>query len=374
MGEVRDGIGLAMSGGGFRAALFHLGALRRLDELGFLRRISRYSSVSGGSIVNALLALRWDSLTWDEATGVSGNLDSVLVRPIRQFCSRDIDTRAIAVGGLHPWKSIPEALQDLYDELYGGADLQALPDPDRADHPPEFFLNSTNTSTGDDFRFTRSYVADYRIGMIKAPRIKVSLAVAASSAFPPVLSPVVLDTSGMAFHPGPDQRPRFHDDPDYRVKQFLVDGGVYDNLGLEPVDDFRTILVSDAGAPFDGAPPPFFYADSAGMRSLAVSMDQNRRLRKRMLLDKAGLRQQTVGFWGIDTDIAGYGPVPGALPAPHSRIRDLARLRTRLDSFSEAEQERLINWGYAVCDASMRRYIVPDSTSRPAWPHPQRQV
>jgi NTE family protein len=48
----RRGIGLCLSGGGFRATLFHLGALRRLNELGLLSHpdFLTLSSVSGGSI------------------------------------------------------------------------------------------------------------------------------------------------------------------------------------------------------------------------------------------------------------------------------------------------------------------------------------
>src|SRR5918992_309760 len=52
----RDGIGLCLSGGGFRATLFHLGALRRLNELGVLHRIRTISSVSGGSLMALVLA------------------------------------------------------------------------------------------------------------------------------------------------------------------------------------------------------------------------------------------------------------------------------------------------------------------------------
>jgi NTE family protein len=44
-----DGIALCLSGGGFRASLFHLGALRRLHDLGILQRVSAISSVSGGA-------------------------------------------------------------------------------------------------------------------------------------------------------------------------------------------------------------------------------------------------------------------------------------------------------------------------------------
>src|SRR6516165_3718974 len=51
-------IALCLSGGGFRAALFHLGALRRLNELGILSRVDTIASVSGGSILAAHLATR----------------------------------------------------------------------------------------------------------------------------------------------------------------------------------------------------------------------------------------------------------------------------------------------------------------------------
>jgi len=52
-------LGLALSGGGFRATLFHLGSLWRLNELGLLRRINIITSVSGGSIISGALAACW---------------------------------------------------------------------------------------------------------------------------------------------------------------------------------------------------------------------------------------------------------------------------------------------------------------------------
>jgi len=52
-------VGLCLSGGGYRAAVFHLGSLIRLNEAGLLRRLRTVSSVSGGSIIAGLLGLRW---------------------------------------------------------------------------------------------------------------------------------------------------------------------------------------------------------------------------------------------------------------------------------------------------------------------------
>ena len=60
---------LALSGGGFRATLFHCGALLRLNELGYLTKISRISSVSGGSIASGMLAVSDGNEIYWEASG-----------------------------------------------------------------------------------------------------------------------------------------------------------------------------------------------------------------------------------------------------------------------------------------------------------------
>ena len=56
--KIPDSVGLSLSGGGFRATLFHLGAIRRLNEFGILPKLTTVSSVSGGSILNGFLATR----------------------------------------------------------------------------------------------------------------------------------------------------------------------------------------------------------------------------------------------------------------------------------------------------------------------------
>src|SRR3989475_12571395 len=63
-----DGVALCLSGGGYRAMLFHLGALWRINELGLLPRLSLSSRVSVGSIVAGLLGLKWQPFRFDSAT------------------------------------------------------------------------------------------------------------------------------------------------------------------------------------------------------------------------------------------------------------------------------------------------------------------
>src|ERR1700722_12142173 len=63
--KLEDGVGLCLSGGGFRAMLFHLGSFIRLNELGLLPKIDRVSSVSGGSLAAGILAAGWAELDFD---------------------------------------------------------------------------------------------------------------------------------------------------------------------------------------------------------------------------------------------------------------------------------------------------------------------
>jgi hypothetical protein len=74
-----DGVGLCLSGGGYRAMLFHLGTLRRLNETGWLRRLTHVSSVSGGSITAARLGMVWDKLEFG-AGGVAANFGALVER------------------------------------------------------------------------------------------------------------------------------------------------------------------------------------------------------------------------------------------------------------------------------------------------------
>jgi len=232
---------------------------------------------------------------------------------------------------------------------------------------PRFVFNATNLQTGRLFRISKPYMADYRVGRIDAPDLPVARAVAASSAFPPVLSPVMIDTSRMAWQR--IEGANLYGDVRYRGVLQLTDGGAYDNLGLETVDDFSVILVSDAGAPFK------FETDinptwlQQPLRALDIATDRARGLRKRYLIDLAAARNQKVAYWGIDTAIAEYG-LPDALPAKTTITQPLAHIRTRLNPFDAAEQGRLINWGYALADAAVRRFGPEAAGPQPSWPEP----
>ena len=91
------GVALCLSGGGYRAMLFHLGTLWRLNEAGYLPKLDWVSSVSGGSITAGVLGAVWSRLEFDDA-GVSRRFHSEVVVPIRRLAGKTIDVGAIIKG------------------------------------------------------------------------------------------------------------------------------------------------------------------------------------------------------------------------------------------------------------------------------------
>lgn len=347
------GIGLAISGGGYRAMLFHLGSFLRLFELGLLKELDRISSVSGGSITSAKIALEWNRLN------SRADFMNHVVGPIRKLAGITIDVPSVAGGVLLPG-SVADRISGFYRKhLFGDATLQQLPDA------PRFVINATSVETGSLWRFSKPYMRDWRVGKVDKPDVLLADAVTASSAFPPVLSPYVLevDPSDFSFvEPGVD--PRFLSDIS------LTDGGVYDNLGLETVwKRYQTVLVSDAGGRLAQDPsPPADWARHA-LRAIDIIHGQVSSVRKRQVIASYYAQLRTGAYWGIASDIAKY-QLPSALPAPLARTRELAETATRLKKLSSDHQERLINWGYAVCDAAIRKHYPPASPPAPAFPYP----
>ena len=92
--KFEEGIALCLSGGGYRAMLFHLGALWRLYELGILKDVKRISSVSGGSITAAALGRRWSQLSFKPAA-VRKDFEALVVKDVRALARKTIDAFSI---------------------------------------------------------------------------------------------------------------------------------------------------------------------------------------------------------------------------------------------------------------------------------------
>jgi NTE family protein len=357
------GIGLALSGGGFRATLFHLGTVWRLNELGWLPKLTRITSVSGGSITSGVLGHHWKNLIFDDS-GVATNVIDEVAEPLRGFCKRNIDVSSGVAGLIRPFRSISQMVASKYRKyLFGDATLQDFPSDSEG---PRFILYATSLQTGASFRFSKPYMADYKVGRVDSPEVSLATAVAASSAFPPALSPVVLKADGYKWTPmkGAD----LFKDENFRSRLYLTDGGVYDNLGLEVLwDRYQTVLVSDAGAPLGTLAKPSKLWLSQTVRVLGIISEQTRALRKRRLVGDYIAKVRGGAYWGIASHADDYR-LADAIIKDNDLTLSLKRIRTRLNKFSDKEQGHLINWGYALTDTAMRKHVLPGETQPGSWP------
>jgi NTE family protein len=361
--RVQPGLALCLSGGGYRAMLFHLGALWRLNELGFLPRLDRVSSVSGGSITAGALGHGWSRLDLDEH-GVARAFVAAVVEPVRGLAGRTIDIPVVLLGALLPG-SIGDRLAGSYARhLFGDATLQDLPDR------PRFVFNATNLQSGVLWRFSKPFMADYRVGTVERPTTRLALAVAASSAFPPVLSPVRprLEPGDYAAGQGTLTA------DEYRRRPMLTDGGVYDNLGLETAwKRYDTVLVSDGGGQYQAQPDVQANWLHQTRRVIGTIDSQVRALRKRQVIGGLAAGAREGAYWSIWSEVADFR-LADALDAPDARAKELAHVSTRLKKLDARTQERLVNWGYAICDTAIRKHVRPGTPPPAALPYPEAAI
>jgi predicted acylesterase/phospholipase RssA len=224
--------GLALSGGGFRASLYHLGVIRYLRDAGLIQNVNQITSVSGGSVVAAHMVLNWDRYCGsdEEFDQVSGDLIRFLQMDVRNRIVRRFPLASMVNWGrrtvrLQAWRQYTRAglLEQHYQKfLYGDVGLFSLPDT------PRLYILSTDLSEGSLCAFHRDGLLLHRrtasghdefekqqIGLAT-----VAMAVAASSAFPGFFPPLELRGSDVGALEGEFSRHAF------------TDGGIYDNLGL----------------------------------------------------------------------------------------------------------------------------------------------
>jgi NTE family protein len=388
--DAHSGPALCLSGGGFRATLFHLGAIRRLNELGVLSKIGVVTSVSGGSVLNGRLAVCWSQLQRDDQ-GRFTNFDELLAQPLRDFCGRDLRTPLLVGERLNPlrwphllldWGAISgNALARAYQTLFQHTMLSDLPAPIPG-AAPRFVFCATCFHTGACWHFhggPQGRMGDFYSGYTSTARVSVAEAVAASSAFPPAFAALRLRVSDRVFTRSDPwgtcrepSRKRDHWDVTLARHVALTDGGVYDNLGVEPIwDRSACILVSDAGRPFLNKNRCSQAIVPRLSRTVAISMEQVGAVRKRWFIERIRRKDQLGAFWGLTTPIEDYG-VEGAL-AYGTQCRPLfAAVRTDFNAFTEGECACLENHGYTLADAAIRSRaptLCPSPLPATSWPY-----
>lgn len=370
------GIGLCLSGGGYRAMLFHLGVLWRLAELGYfgsgdrqgmhgpIGSLQRVSSVSGGSIVAGVLGIAWDDLRVDDEDLLE-RFRELVVNPIENFA----DQTTVSVWTA-AWAAVVSTVNRQVTRvyrrrLYGRKTLQDLPDS------PRFVINATNLQSGALWRFSKPFTRDWRVGEIKNPTDSIAKVVGASSAFPPFLSPARFKYDESAYTPGSGSGLQ---KPPYTTRPTLSDGGVYDNLGLETVfKNFQTVIVSNAGGKYKAKEKILGDWALQSYRVMNTIDNQVRSLRKRVLISSLASLDKYGVYFSIRSDIDGY-PAANKLPCDRERARELANIPTDLAAKDVTTQRRLINWGYAICDAGIRSWVEDGLPPPTDFPYPDEGV
>lgn len=407
----RGKMGLALSGGGFRAAFFHLGVLARLAEIDALRDVEVLSTVSGGSIVGVHYYLELkclleskpdDQITRDDYVKIVARLQRYFLAGVQ----RNLRMRTL----LNPYYSLKMALShkysrskrigELYEqELYAKVEdmhecgtprlmknLKTKPKGESEDFKPKYvnwerfgkvpvlLINTTSLNSGHSWHFTASSMGEppglmnseidmseryRRLWYEDAPEdfedYPVGYAVAASACVPGLFNPLELEN----LYPGRTIR--------------LVDGGVHDNQGVEGLlnEDCTFILCSDASGQISGESRPAAGELSVVARANDILMDRVREEEYRNLknLENGGQLQGLFFIHlkkGLESQAIDWTDCNDPSPQPEKYIattdygidkdiqKKLAAIRTDLDAFNEVEANTLMLSGYLMTENEFR--------------------
>ncbi len=401
-------VGLALSGGGFRASYYHIGVLARLAEADVLRHVDVLSTVSGGSIVGAHYYLKLQKLLQTKANPNCADYVN-LIEELKQEFSAGVN-KNLRMLGLSDWGIMVKLLSkcgytrsdrmaELYDEHFYSPlvdekarpvrmeSLRIHPMGDEANFNPRFsnwrrsarvpalLINATCLNTGHSWHFTANWMGEppeligeavdknerlRRVPYGKAgPYDKLTLgaAVAASACVPGIFEPLQLP----GLYPGRLVR--------------LVDGGVHDNQGVDALIgqgcDF--IFCSDASGQMGDENIPPNGPVSTPSRSMSVLMKRVREgeyadLSARAATPDAGrnlffvhlkseLPADAVDWVGCE-DPTPPTPRAAAVYGVDNQIqRYISDIRTDLNSFSEVEASALMTSGYLMASHELKRCV-----------------
>ncbi|TNF38766.1 MAG: patatin family protein, partial [Gammaproteobacteria bacterium] len=415
MSDVR--LGLALSGGGFRAAFFHLGVLARMAELDLLRQVESISTVSGGSIIGALYYIHLknlletvpdDQINRDHylqlVTRIEHDFSKAVKRNLRMCTFASVrHNMKMAL----PHYSRSDRIGELYDEyIFRPAWNKNENDPPRTTpimmhelkiHPlndahesdfnptrghnarrknkvPVLNINASVLNTGHDWRFTAVDMGevvheqaldvdiDKNTRLLKGRYNEIckrqqgfllGKAVAASAGVPGIFPP--LSISDM-----------------YEMRVQLVDGGVYDNQGIAALlnggIECTHMIISDASGqmrddhnPETGTLSVFTRTTDMLMgrvreEMIAEACDKQGASNVRIMHMTQGLPVMFMRHRGVDCKPVTdeRTQVGDPIPTYDQDMRGrVARIRTDLDSFHDVEASSIMTLGYALATAKL---------------------
>ena len=236
-------IGLALSGGGHRAAVFHLGVLSYLAENGLLENVKHLSTVSGGSVLMGLIY----KLNNYKFPNSHEYIENILPQLSPYFTKHSLQGSAL----LNMLKKLTflnrhSILSYTLKKNWGiDANMQDIAEK------PIWSINTTVLESGNNWRIEKEKMGGHELGYVTYPEMDLCDAIAASAGFPIGIGPFKLKVSDYDFYPKGMEGQK---------NLLLYDGGLYDNLGAEVLlkKNFSAfakgidfIMVSDASKPLE---------------------------------------------------------------------------------------------------------------------------
>jgi len=335
MPEPTKRTGLALSGGGYRATAFHLGTLKKLEELGILQHVDVISTISGGSIAGACYCSFKGSFAdfYDDLYNglrkknvIRRVLFSFTMLGLILFTALFLGPAIYFLGWSEkPWLfvvffaiyiivllkvqfivfPVSKRIERLYDKFfYKNKKLGDLPDT------PLLVIGATNLQTARSFSFSKYWMQDSTYQFMDIPvRFKptnfpIARAVMASSCVPFAFTPVTIHKK---FFEDPTMADKFH--------PVLVDGGVYDNQGIHKVMqkgryECAYVITSDAGCGSSGE-MRFNNTFALLMETVNVFMSRIKKSQMvRNVYDNAATAKKQIAYfslgWNVENCIDGF--------------------------------------------------------------------
>lgn len=379
-------LALALSGGGTRAAVFHLGLLLRLAEQDLLENVSAISTVSGGSLIVAAVfgnnGNKWPTSVAFRQKVYPGIRQALTERDLFSIPAL-MSPKGLLRYNLKLINRRAHVLADRLETEWGvTGNLSDLP------ISPKWWINAASIHSGKNWRFSREEMGDWKFGRHYSPDVTIADAAAASAAVPYAIGALRLDIpQGGWYRTDPATRkPQHAINPGVTTLR-IWDGGAYDNLGLEalvkpgrPPTDFGFLICSDAsgvlGPPSAGIFANLLKGNLSTPRLFDLMGDQVRSLRSRMLIrefDHGPLRGVIVRMGNSIRDIdlkAGVNRASeeyGAFLSDEMAKASVAH-PTALNRLSPDEFDLIARHGFECSDATLAAHAEDEFDHRRRWP------